>query len=102
MAADHVFPGMTEQSQRALRFYGVALCGLLLLSAVACEPTLEVDDDGDGFSDDEETAAGSDPLDAQSTPGPEPAAGLLGLAALASLGALRRHVARTRRLGQAL
>ena len=52
------------------------------------------DIDGDSFTDEEEIAAGSDPLDINSIPAPEPTSVLLQLTALLTLAGLRRHTPR--------
>ena len=49
------------------------------------------DDDNDGYPDAEEIAAGSDPLDMNSIPAPEPTSVLLQLTALLTLAGLRRR-----------
>ena len=51
----------------------------------------DTDDDDDGFSDDEEIAHGTDPLDASHFPVPEPELFLLQLAAILTLLGLRRR-----------
>jgi len=57
------------------------------------------DSDGDGAGDANELLAGSDPLDPESTPVPEPGAAALQAAALLTLLAWRRRRARLARVG---
>jgi hypothetical protein len=100
------------------RFLAVALldaldAGAALTTVCVQPPTREggwsvefafvADTDGDGFDDGEEVAAGSDPLDAGSTPSPEdvpalsPLLRLLLIAGLCALGPARPRWKATRR-----
>jgi uncharacterized protein (TIGR03382 family) len=63
--------------------------------AICLTDPLNPDTDGDGASDGEEVAAGSDPLDPSSTPIPEPASSWLAVSALLTLALLQRRRRRT-------